>query len=338
MKPKDTQPLISLVIPIHNVEKFLDKCLQSVTRQTYRGLEIILVNDDSNDRSEIIAKHWQEKDSRIKYILTKKHNAALTRSVGIKQATGDLICFVDSDDIIHEDYVQSMYEAMVENDADIVTTKIAAFNEEDEIDKINTGSGKVSVASDLIKYFFDHYYWNPKGDYIAQSINAKLFKSAVLTGIDYSVIKSSVLEDNFTLPQIYKQSTDDKIILVDRVYYYYRQNPDSTMANSLSKKFIYDGEEIVYPEIFERAMDYIQKIFSGHDDLETIIQKTKIERYLALANHAVECNIQNKQLVEQIDNLNRELNNTRSSRSYRIGVLLLKPLHSIQHRLKRERK
>lgn len=101
--------LISVIVPVYNVEKYLDKCLTSILDQSYQNLEIILIDDGSTDNSRKICDEYKKKDQRIKVIHKKNGGLSDARNVGIKSATGKYITFVDSDDYVDEDYVEYLY-------------------------------------------------------------------------------------------------------------------------------------------------------------------------------------------------------------------------------------
>lgn len=138
----ETNELISIVIPIYNVEKYLENCIKSVLNQTYSHLEIILVNDGSKDNSEAICNKYKNIDRRIKYY--KKINGGLSdaRNFGIKRATGKYITFIDSDDYVSKHYVENLYLAMKKSNADLVISDFkmvwdSNFNESDSLDQNN---------------------------------------------------------------------------------------------------------------------------------------------------------------------------------------------------------
>ena len=93
-------PLISVIVPVYRVENYLDRCLQSITEQTYRNLEIILVDDGSPDRSGAICDTWAEKDSRVKVIHKQNAGAGAARNTGLDMATGEIVSMIDSDDYL----------------------------------------------------------------------------------------------------------------------------------------------------------------------------------------------------------------------------------------------
>ena len=101
-------PKVSIIVPIYNTEKYLTKCLDSITNQTYRNLEIILVDDGSSDNSGKIADDYAKKDKRIQVIHQKNAGQSAARNVGIKKSTGDYLSFIDSDDEIRLDYTEKL--------------------------------------------------------------------------------------------------------------------------------------------------------------------------------------------------------------------------------------
>ena len=113
------EPLISIIVPIYRVEEYLDKCLSSIINQTYKNLEIILVNDGSDDNSIKIAKKYAKKDERIKIIEEDNKGLSCARNTGINASTGKYITFVDSDDFIEENYIEILYKGIKKYKVDI---------------------------------------------------------------------------------------------------------------------------------------------------------------------------------------------------------------------------
>ena len=110
---------ISIIIPVYNVEKYLSRCLESVINQSYKNIEIIIVNDGSTDNSFDICNKYKKKDKRV--ILIDQNNQGLSgaRNTGLKHATGEYICFIDSDDYVEKDYVEYLYKLIVKDDYDL---------------------------------------------------------------------------------------------------------------------------------------------------------------------------------------------------------------------------
>lgn len=111
--------LITLVIPIYNIENYLGRCLDSVINQTYKDLEIILVNDGSTDNSLEICESYAKEDSRIKIINKNNGGLSSARNVGLDACKGDYVTFIDSDDWVSLDYIEILYKNIIDNNADI---------------------------------------------------------------------------------------------------------------------------------------------------------------------------------------------------------------------------
>ena len=113
-------PTVSLVIPVYNVESYLERCLESVKNQTYKNIEIILVNDGSTDGSGEICKKFVSKEIRAKVIHQKNAGLSEARNTGLKYISGDFVMFVDSDDWLELDAVEFLLEQAIKQNADMV--------------------------------------------------------------------------------------------------------------------------------------------------------------------------------------------------------------------------
>lgn len=112
---------ISVIVPVYNAEAYLDECVKSIAAQTYDNLEIILVNDNSKDKSREIMEQWAAKDNRVRLFDNhgKKHGAAVARNIGLDNATGDMIAFCDNDDTMKPQMLMRLYTLMNENNANV---------------------------------------------------------------------------------------------------------------------------------------------------------------------------------------------------------------------------
>ena len=120
---------VSVIVPVYNVEKYLRKCLDSIIQQTYQNLEILIINDGSTDGSDVICREYVEKDTRIAYITKENSGVSDTRNMGLKQASGDYVTFVDSDDWIEKTYVEELYDKITTYNADIAIANYYLFND-----------------------------------------------------------------------------------------------------------------------------------------------------------------------------------------------------------------
>ena len=137
-------PLISVILPVYRVEKYLDRCLQSITGQTYRNLEIILVDDGSPDSSGAMCDAWAEKDSRIRVIHKENAGAGAARNTGLDAAAGEIISMIDSDDYLQVHMFEHLLSLMTE-DVDIAECDIC-WTELDDI-PMDDGSKAETVVS-----------------------------------------------------------------------------------------------------------------------------------------------------------------------------------------------
>ena len=110
MTRASNEPLISVIIPVYKVEKYLNKCVDSVLNQTYKNLEIILVDDGSPDKCPEICDEYAKKDDRIKIIHKQNGGLSDARNVGIEKSTGEYITFIDSDDYVDSNYIEQLYK------------------------------------------------------------------------------------------------------------------------------------------------------------------------------------------------------------------------------------
>ena len=116
--------LISIIMPVYNAEKYLNRSIESIMNQTYNNIEIILVNDGSTDNSLEICTNYQEKDNRIKLINQENKGVSFARNKGIDESTGDYIMFIDSDDYIEKNMIEDMVEKIIEDDIDLIISGI----------------------------------------------------------------------------------------------------------------------------------------------------------------------------------------------------------------------
>lgn len=121
------QSLISVIVPVYNVEKYLRPCVESILEQTYKNIEVILVNDGSTDKSKAICLELAEKDKRISYYEKANSGLSDTRNVGLEKAKGEYIAFVDSDDLLAPNAVRTLYELCRKYDTGIAVGKNSHF-------------------------------------------------------------------------------------------------------------------------------------------------------------------------------------------------------------------
>ena len=219
---------VSIIVPVYNVEKYLERCLDSLINQTFKDIEIICIDDGSIDNSGKILDEYAAKDSRIKVIHQNNAGLSVTRNNGMKIASGNYINFVDSDDWIDKDFIEKLYDAIIRNNADIAAASIIRKRQNSEKYRVHytaencfeTLAEKIAACS-LPKCC---YVWN------------KLYKNEIIA--DWQFKAGVYFEDVLWMPEVLKKSK--KLVSVPGVNYYYWANPGSTVKQKQSAKKISD--------------------------------------------------------------------------------------------------
>lgn len=220
---------ISIIVPIYNVEKYLEKCINSIINQTYRELEIILVDDGSTDGCPNICDEYKKKDERIKVIHKENGGLSDARNVGIENSTGRYICFIDSDDIISSKFVEILYGLCLEYNADIVECDYIKFNEEKEIQELRNSDKSVEIINN--KEMMRRLY-NVKTALRTTIVCNKLYKSELFSEIKFP--KGKLHEDEFTTYKIIYKS--NITVVINQKLYFYRKNNESIMGKKFNEK------------------------------------------------------------------------------------------------------
>ena len=153
---------ISVIIPVYKVERYLDKCIESVVNQTHKNLEIILVDDGSPDNSPAICDEWAKKDSRIKVIHKENGGVSSARNLGIDEATGEYVCFVDSDDWVEPDYAESLLFRLKQDGTDCAVCNFYICGERKKgFNKIDDAVINFKSFSGEKVTFFSSWIFNP---------------------------------------------------------------------------------------------------------------------------------------------------------------------------------
>ena len=213
--------LISVIIPVYNVEKFLKKCIDSVLSQTYHNLEIILVDDGSPDYCGQICDEYEKQDKRIRVIHNENGGLSVARNCGLDLATGDWIGFVDSDDYIAEDMLENLLISALQEDADMAITGIEFVTEEGVAVKRYLPRNKILSGGDTIAHYLKSYGGN---EYVWN----KLYKKELFHKIRFP--QNRLYEDCFIMYQL--MASSKKVAFTSHVGYFYLQRSQA-ITNSL---------------------------------------------------------------------------------------------------------
>jgi glycosyltransferase involved in cell wall biosynthesis len=239
--------LISIIIPIYNVEKYIRRCIDSVLRQTYKNLEIILIDDGSPDRCGKICDNYQLKDSRIHVIHQQNKGVSVARNAGLKRATGDYIFFLDPDDYIEDNAIESVYKLAINNNADIVMighyrVEYNGFIHCDS-EKWPSLTETKDIQKAILRNIIPNFVWG------------KLYKAFIWQGLSFPA--DLVFEDLYVIPHAFYRA--NKIVLSNKpLYYYSHENLDSIMSGS-GRKYIklHYGQYLAWREHQNLALKYV---------------------------------------------------------------------------------
>lgn len=238
--------LISIVVPIYNVEKYLRKSIESLINQTYKNIEIILVDDESPDDCPQICDEYEKKDSRVIVIHQKNKGLSGARNTGIKKATGKYIMFHDSDDTLEPNCVEELYKLIKDKKTKIsVCGKYYEFEDGKKICKYKDNFIKVYDLETAIEEMNKFYYFD-------MSACGKLYKKSIFNNIIFPVGKLS--EDYFVMYKLFIKS--GKIAYTTKPMYNYLQRNNSISRNkSVNTQFI----EAAYEQMIDLS-DYSEKM------------------------------------------------------------------------------
>lgn len=220
---------VSIIIPVYNTAKYLEKCLASIVSQTLKDIEIICVDDGSTDNSVSILEEFAKQDKRIKIIVQNNQKQGAARNRGISSARGEYIAFVDSDDYVAEDFFEKLYTAANENNIDIATAGIIRKREKSQKYRLVYNESQIAKSIDdklrLCTSIGGDYNWN---------VWNKIYKKDFLLTNKIWFDENVLFEDiNFTIKAIYLSNS---IIAVPDSYYYYCVRSDSVVKGKTSKE------------------------------------------------------------------------------------------------------
>ena len=216
--------MISIIVPVYNVETYLVECLDSIQNQTYTDFEVILVNDGSTDGSQAICEHYCQKDKRFRLMNQTNQGQSVARNNGVTASTGEFIAFVDSDDIILSNYLETLMQHMGE-EVDIVESQFTVHKKEFLAEKSqDTKILFEGNSEEAVKVVPNHLL----------SVNpvTKLYRRAIVKAVPY--LEGFIFEDIYSGVGMLKYIR--KIVKIDYVGYYYRQHATSTMHRKFTEK------------------------------------------------------------------------------------------------------
>lgn len=238
--------MISIVIPVYNSSKYLGRCLNTVLNQDYPNIEIVLVDDGSTDGCAHLCDEYAEKDIRIRVIHQQNQGASIARQNGLRNAKGEYVTFIDSDDWVANDYVSKLYNFIVEHHVTISACGVQRVKENENINFQRTEYQSFLLSfEELMPRFFKYEFWGFPG---------KLYKKSVLSQITFP--KATLCEDYLVMTQLFLK--ERQMAYTDESLYYYEYHEQSLSHQKLSKRAFEEFENVkaVYELIKEQEPQY----------------------------------------------------------------------------------
>lgn len=275
------QELISVIVPVYNVEKYLFKCVESIRKQTYKTLQIILVNDGSTDGSLAICRALEKEDSRIQVVDKENGGLSSARNRGLDLAKGEYVTFIDSDDYINDNFIEELYRVCLDKAVDMVVSGYKERGEEEEILRCVQFENKELTAKEAIEALcyernFTCYAW------------AKFYKRTLFD--EYRFEEGRLFEDISIMYRLLDSCK--KIKIVSLMGYQYLIRRDS-IAHSKFKE-----EQMVLTVIMDELIAYIQKKYP--DLLRAAIRRRNFT-YFWLCQQIENSNFQSEQVRRLIN-------------------------------------
>lgn len=303
---------ISVVVPVYNSEKYLQKCIDSILNQSFTNIEVLLVDDGSSDKSMQICRQYSEQDNRVKVFYKENSGVSDTRNFGLDKSSGNYIVFIDSDDWIDKEYLNVLYKNLINYDADVSVCNFTVGNDQNKSIKVTSNNKNIELSNiEAINEIYGDLYFQ-----IISVVWNKLYKKELFNDLRFPVGK--IHEDEYITPLILYKCR--KIVYTDKELLYYRQTPNSIMNSKFNIKrldYLYVLEnrieffkENMLDQLYEKSIEtYILKIIDFYFKV----------KYSDIKNKK---NI-NKILIEKLDSIDNQWD-VRLTKSLRKNLNLFK--------------
>ena len=283
--------MISVIVPVYNVERYLEECLNSIQQQSYTDIEVILVNDGSTDHSKTICERYCEEDSRFYLLNQTNQGQSVARNVGVAASKGEFIAFVDSDDIIQKNYLEKLMQYMTE-EVDIVESNFTVSKKDFLVE--NSKETRILFEGNSEEAIIESCNYG-----LSYSPVVKLYRRNLLENFPF--LNGVIFEDIYHGVGILKFIR--KMVKIDYVGYHYRERSNSTMHRKFSKKnldvFISSDKLVELFSSDKKLLPYIGKflvqIVTTHHNYFTekinpyqSMYEEKLKQYVAIVEESPE--------------------------------------------------
>lgn len=266
------EKLVSVIVPVYNAQSYLERCVKSIIMQTYKNLEIILVDDGSPDNCPQICDEWIKKDNRIKVIHKENGGVSSARNTGLDSAKGDFVSFVDADDIIQPGMITTLVTYLENNCLDVVSTSYQKFNDVNQIQEYPIGENQIFTKEEALLRAIDHWKYH-----MFSTVWGKVFRLDIAKKIqfDNNLIHSE--DSKFMFDYILNS---DRIGYVDSKNYCYYQNLSGAVSNasgnSKSQLSVILAYNYMYQEVQKMKVDTLIQV------AKACMRRTLVERACAV--------------------------------------------------------
>lgn len=283
--------MISVIIPVFNIEKYINKCIESVVNQTYTDLEIILVDDGSTDTSPVICDEWKEKDARINVFHKKNGGVSSARNFGISKANGEYVMFVDGDDYIVPTALQKLMETAIETKADTCVCNYTSECQGVKCDEIMPIEYKIYNNKEILYHYFI-------GKYCALVTPwCNLYKRELFTQNNIEYPEGRLSDDEFTSYKLLWASR--KTAVLSQPLYVYVQRPGS-ITNTPNIKLTKD--------LIDSVGHYVEFGYNLQDeDIKKWVNIAAFKWYCSLVQQSVNWNVYNEDLFEMMKEFEQDI-------------------------------
>lgn len=295
---------VSIIVPIYNVEKYLKKCVNSILNQTYKNIEVLLIDDCSTDNSGDIAKQYEQKDNRCKYIRREKNGGlSAARNTGVEHATGEYLSFVDSDDWVSENFILHLIDKAKEQDADITVCDYIMIDD----------NGKETPGNTL-ENLDDSSSIEEKIAYIRNHVVTKLYN------------REFFMKQNLKFPEEIKRAAEmglsipmltrtNKIAILNEALYYYYQRSNSISNNRKPERIDLSFYSKAFKNVIKNSKGLYPEEIEYHGILEMIYGKTML-----MIRHKYS----NEEIKEHLKKFDKKFPNWRKNKYIKNMVFLKK--------------
>ena len=286
---------LSIIVPVYNANKYINKCVHSILSQTFKDFELILVDDGSTDNSYELCKELEKKDNRIKVYHKENGGQGSARNFGIEHSSGEYIAFVDNDDIIHPQMYEILYNNACKYNADIVYSNYRSTYNNEEVkfvlfDDAKNVNGVIKTKDEI----FNEYYGAMKGLIKMVVPWSKIVKRELYKNIKFPNLKLG--EDLYVSSCLFLESK--KVVFVNKELYYFNHNLSSTSRHSFDERY--------FDDIKALRMNYKEYVEKGYNKYASLCALKIHKRLLNFQFRAKNESENYKQLSKTINKLYRE--------------------------------